>query len=85
MSFIYLIIFALVAFFVITHLMGRPDFWKATRKNTDSAWEFFNNHPTWYVGVKPANVDVVGPFRAVNPKNEDLVKLWCNSTRIEAS
>lgn len=82
--FVWLLI-GLVAWFVLSHFMGKPDFWKATRKNPDLAWKFFNNHPAWHVGDKPLNIDVVGPFRVVNPYNGEMEKLWCSAAQIETS
>jgi len=82
--FLWLLI-GLIAWFAISHMMGKPDFWKATRKNPDLAWEFFNSHPAWHVEIKPTNINVVGPFRVVNPINGMIVKIWCESSQIEVS
>ena len=82
--FVYLFI-ALAVWFTVAHFMGKPDFWKATRKNPELAWRFFNNHPAWYINEKPENVDIVGPFRVVNPNNGELTKLWCDADKIEKS
>jgi len=74
-----------VGFFILSHLMGKPDFWKLTRQHPVDAWHFFNNHPAWYIENKPLNIDVVGPFRIVNPFDGSLVKIYCQTNQLESS
>jgi hypothetical protein len=74
-----------IVWFAITHFIGKPDFWKATRKHPDLAWRFFNNHPAWFINAPPPNLDVVGPFRVTNPITGELTKIWCDVEQIEKS
>ncbi len=79
------ILLIVISFFLISHFLGKPDFWKLTRKHPFEAWQFFNNHPAWFVGDKPLDVDVVGPFRVVNPVDGNLVRIYCQSSQLESS
>ena len=85
MDIIIWLIVGLVVWFVIAHLMGKPDFWQLTRKHQVEAWNFFNSKPEWFIEQKPSNLDVVGPFRVTNPYTGDLVKIYCDSARINQS
>ena len=85
MEVIGLLILLLLVFFVFPSFLGKPSFWKATRKNPGEAWTFFTTHSEWYLEDKPTNINVVGPFRIVNPHNGSLVKLYCDASKIEGS
>lgn len=79
------IIIIAVLFFGISHFLGKPDFWKLTRKHPMEAWDFFNSHPAWFIEDKPLNVDVTGPFRIVNPTDGGLVRIYCLTSQLESS
>jgi hypothetical protein len=85
MGFFTNLLIVILIFFVVTSFFGKSDFWKLTRKNPQAAWDFFSSHSEWYFENKPIGVDVVGPFRIVNPYTGQLVKIYCDSSRIEAS
>jgi hypothetical protein len=76
---------AIIAWFVIAHNLGSPDFWKMTRQHPKEAWEFFNTQSEWHIGAKPQSVKVTGPFRVVNPYTNELVTIYCNADEIEQS
>ena len=73
------------AFLIIGHFAGKPDFWKLTRKHPFEAWQFFNNHPAWFIEDKPLNADVVGPFRVLNPLDGNLVRIYCLTSQLDSS
>lgn len=75
----------IVFWFLIAHNLGKPSFWKMTRKYPKEAWEFFNLHPEWHIGTKPVGLRVTGPFRVLNPYTNEMVKVYCNSNEIEQS
>ena len=85
MEFISALVIVIIIFFIFTSFIGKPDFWKVTRKKPHEAWDFFSTHSEWYFESKPTGVNVVGPFRIVNPYTGQLVKLYCDSSKIDAS
>ena len=79
------IILGLVTWFVISHFLGNPTFWAETRKNPTLAWRYISSQSEWFIGEKPSDIDVVGPFRIVNPNNGQLTIIWCEATKIKKS
>ncbi|MDO9024721.1 hypothetical protein [Zwartia sp.] len=75
----------IVAWFLISHHLGKPNFWKLTRQHPQEAWRFFNSQPEWHIDTKPQGLKVTGPFRVVNPYTNEFVKVYCNADEIEQS
>jgi len=65
--------------------LGNGDFWKSVRKNPQLAAEFFQKQPEWYIAEKPKDVDVMGPFPFHDPVRNNLVNLYCESSKIQNS
>ena len=85
MNIFLILILILVAIFFIASAFGNPGFWKATRKYPNEAWEFFSTNSEWHFEEEPKNIDVMGPYYIVNPNNGALVKIYCDSIKINES
>ena len=85
-----------VVWMVAAHFMGRPRFWKLTRKypaealhmfRTEDCWRVFQSKPPGgYESQLPgAANEWVGPLRVMDPSTHNLVVVFGKSSEIEAS
>ena len=96
MSWYWYVLLAVVAWLVITYMMGKPGFWKLTRQHPDLALRYFIANPdVWQVfpekppeGYKlhaPA-AEWTGPFRISDPYTPGkLIVVYGRSDKIEAA
>ena len=74
-----LVVGAIIFFVFILPRFGNADFWKLAAKHPDESWEFFNNHPDWFVGSPPTISDYCGPYKALNPHTQTFVNVYCRN------
>ena len=93
---IIIVVLGLTYYFVVSHLLGKPRFWKLTRKYPDAAYAWFLKEECWVVqqensvGVQEPNFPLprdryIGPFRIALPRSRRLISVWCDKERIEGS
>lgn len=89
---IIVVIISLVILYTILHFLGKPSFWKLTRKYPIEAYNFFLENDCWFVvdGINNSeppkdkhNWD--GPFSLFLPNDNKRIKVYGKSPEYEES
>jgi hypothetical protein len=89
---IIIVIISLVVLYTILHFLGKPNFWKLTRKYPDEAYNFFLENDCWFVvdgvnnsGPPKDKNNWIGPFSLFLPNINKLIKIYGKSAEYEKS
>jgi hypothetical protein len=83
---IIIVIISLIVLYAILHFLGKPSFWKLTRKHPIEAYNFFLENDCWFVVDSVNNFDPPidgnnwdGPFSLFLPNINKRIKIYGKS------
>ena len=83
MEFLAILVIGAIVFFVfIAPKFGNIEFWKIASKYPEESWAFFNNHPDWFIESPPPFDGYCGPYKALNPRSQTYVNVYCRNLDI---
>ncbi|HUL06647.1 MAG TPA: hypothetical protein VLV76_09945, partial [Candidatus Acidoferrum sp.] len=78
-------VITLAVFYALWMKRGNLGFWQQVKKHPAEAIQFFATNPHWYIGVKPSDKDVVGPFKVLNPATGHFITVYCEADFIDST
>ena len=85
-----LIVIALLAgglwiLYKLFFVAGDLGFWQVVLRHPEQAWAFFHSHPSWFVDHKPSGVQLIGPYKVINPRTGGISHVWCVAENLQQS